>query len=214
MQTFAHNKNLCLEIIDIFSINVPILWQEWWEIWTKCQSARISSVIYYTCLDTGLQMFTRGQMNNQDVDSLSKIFVAKYRILTDGRPPSFVKGICILLWKRKWNRIMIHFSDSDMFGWRREQIAASEIEGDWGGGRGGEDEIIQNLGKKPQKRGCQSLRKLFWFILDQIWWKVMIADVGARQEKICQMNVVPTQAEWKEWTLRKWRRKKAFIPFI
>ena len=50
-----------------------------------------------------------------------------------------------------------------MFGWRREQIAASGIEGDWGGGggRGGEDEIIQNLGKKPQKRGCQSLRKLF-----------------------------------------------------
>ena len=153
MQTFAHNKNVCLEIIDIFSINVPILWQEWWEFWTKCQSARISSVIYYTCLDTGLQMFTRGQMNNQDVDSLSKIFVAKYRILTDGRPPSFVKGICILLWKRKWNRIMIHFSDSDMFGWRREQIAASGIEGNWGGGRGGEDEIMQNLGKKNPEKG-------------------------------------------------------------
>ena len=47
-----------------------------------------------------------------------------------------------------------------MFGWRREQIAASGIEGDWGGG-GGEDEIMQNLGKNPQKRGCQSLRKLF-----------------------------------------------------
>ena len=29
----------------------------------------------------------------------------------------------------------------------------------------------------------------------------MIADVGARQEKICQMNVVPTQAEWKEYGL-------------
>ena len=30
----------------------------------------------------------------------------------------------------------------------------------------------------------------------------MIADVGARQEEICQMNVVPTKDEWKEWTLR------------
>ena len=48
-----------------------------------------------------------------------------------------------------------------MFGWRREQIAASGIEGNWGGGRGGGDEIMQNLGKKPKKRGCQSLRKLF-----------------------------------------------------
>ena len=49
---------------------------------------------------------------------------------------------------------MIHFSDSDMFGWR-EQIAASGIEGDWGGGGGGggEDEIMQNLGKKTQEKG-------------------------------------------------------------
>ena len=47
---------------------------------------------------------------------------------------------------------MIHFSDSDMFGWRREQIAASGIEGDWGG-RGGEDEIMQNLGKKNPEKG-------------------------------------------------------------
>ena len=60
---------------------------------------------------------------------------------------------------------MIHFSDSDMFGWRREQIAASGIEGDWGGGGGGGggggDEIIQYLGKNSNRRGCQSLRKLF-----------------------------------------------------
>ena len=49
-----------------------------------------------------------------------------------------------------------------MFGWRREQIAASGIEGDWGGGGGGGgDEIMLNLGKNPNIRGCQSLRKIF-----------------------------------------------------
>ena len=127
-----------------------------WHIFYKCSNSVTRMMRNLNKMSVTIHAWTRayrGQMNNQDVDSLSNIFVAKYRILTDGRSPSFVKGICILLWKRKWNRIMIHFSDSDMFGWRREQIAASGIEGDWGGGRGGEDEIMQNLGKKNPEKG-------------------------------------------------------------